>query len=100
MIEVSAGQLQQAIEAQHYCWARFARIASLSLEFEGQAAWKGAVHVLDLEDRPSASCAYAWSSPIEGSNKRRFYAVLHLPPIESAAVALRAAIVADYRRKG
>jgi hypothetical protein len=40
--------------------------------------------------------AYAWSS-IEGSDKHRFYAVLHVPPISSPADAVRAAIVADYR---
>jgi hypothetical protein len=29
-----------------------------------------------LEGHPKATRAYAWSSPIEGSDKRRFYAVL------------------------
>ncbi len=41
--------------------------------------------------------AYAWSSPIEGSNKRRFYAVLHIPPIDSPLQAVRAAIVAEHQ---
>jgi hypothetical protein len=48
---------------------------------------------------PTASRAYAWSSPIEGSDKRRFFAVLHQGPIKSPADAVRAAIVAERRQK-
>jgi hypothetical protein len=33
---------------------------------------------------------------VEGSAKRRFFAVLHIPPIDSPAAALRAAIVAEH----
>ena len=29
-------------------------------------------HAFDLEGHPKATKAYAWSSPIEGSDKRRF----------------------------
>jgi hypothetical protein len=42
------------------------------------------VHVFDLVGHPTASRAYAWSSPIEGSEKRRFFVVLHLSPITSS----------------
>jgi hypothetical protein len=45
----------------------------------------------------AAKRAYAWSSPIEGSDKRRFFAVLHVPPITSPLDAVRAAIVAEQR---
>jgi hypothetical protein len=44
--------------------------------------WRGA-HVFDLKENPKANRAYAWSSPIEGSDKRRFFAVLHLGAIKS-----------------
>jgi hypothetical protein len=66
--------------------------------FEGQLVWEGLVHVFELKGHPTATRAYAWSSPIEGSTKRRFYAVLHVPPISSPADAVRAAIVEEYRR--
>ena len=36
-----------------------------------------------MTDNPKATRAYAWSSPIEGSDKRRFFAVLHLSEIRS-----------------
>jgi hypothetical protein len=55
------------------------------------------VHVFDLTGHPKPAKAYAWSSPIEGSDKRGFFAVLYLPPITSPGEAVLAAIVAEQR---
>ncbi len=66
--------------------------------FEGKTVWEGVVHVFDLEGHPRATRAYAWSSPVEGSDKRRFYAVLHLGGIRSPLDAVRAAIVTERRQ--
>ena len=57
------------------------------------------VHVFDLAGNPNATRAYAWSSPIEGSDKRRFFAVLHIGAIRSPVDAVRAAIVAEHRAR-
>jgi hypothetical protein len=65
--------------------------------FNGQTVWEGVVHVFDLAGHPKATRAYAWSSPIEGSDKRRFFAVLHIGAIKSPADAVRAAIVAEHK---
>jgi hypothetical protein len=67
--------------------------------FEDKTVWDGVVHVFTVHGHPKAKKAYAWSSPIEGSDKRRFFAVLHLPPITSPVEAVRAAIVAEQRAK-
>ncbi len=40
---------------------------------------------------------YPWSSPIEGSEKRKFYAVLHYPRVDSPEKAVRASIIKDFR---
>jgi hypothetical protein len=48
----------------------------------GQTVWEGVVHVFDLAGHSKATRAYAWSSPIEGSDKRRFFAVLHMGAID------------------
>ena len=53
------------------------------------------MHVFDLEGHPRATRAYAWSSRVEGSERRRFYAVLHLRGIRSPLDAVRAAIGAE-----
>ena len=81
----------------HDCRAQLREVVAVSEAFRGGPVWQGLVHVFDLEGHPTATRAYAWSSPIEGSDKRRFYAVLHLPPITSPADAVRAAIVADQK---
>src|SRR5215470_501823 len=95
--EVEAAQLQRAVEGQHGGKAVLVSVEPVKETFMGQTVWEGAVHVFDLEGHPKATRAYAWSSPIEGSNKRRFYAVLHLGGIRSPLDAVRAAIVAEHR---
>jgi hypothetical protein len=97
---VDAAELKNAIERMHDCRAQLHEIVTVYEQFQGRPVWEGIVHVFDLEAHPTATRAYAWSSPIEGSDKRRFYAVLHVPPISSPADAVRAAIVADWKATG
>ena len=99
MPDVSPDQLKQAIEGQHGGKALLADVLPVKEVFRGQTVWEGLVHVFDLEGHPKATRAYAWSSPIEGSDKRRFYAVLHLGGIRSPLDAVRAAIVAERKAK-
>jgi hypothetical protein len=87
-----------AIERMHGGATRFSQSAPVRETFEGKPVWEGVVHVFDLTGHPTATRAYAWSSPIEGSTKRRFFAVLHQPPVDSPQAAVRAAIVAEHRR--
>jgi hypothetical protein len=97
VIEVDDRQLKEAIEVQHGGMATLVHAVSVKEIFEGQTVWEGVVHVFDLDGHPTATRAYAWSSPIEGSTKRRFFAVLHIPPIVSPLDAVRAAIIAEHR---
>lgn len=91
--------LKAAIERQHGGRAIFAQSVPVTETHDGQTVWEGVVHVFDLASHPKATRAYAWSSPIEGSDKRRFFAVLHMGSIKSPADAVRAAIVAEHRAK-
>lgn len=75
----------------------YTRRSNLAWDLKGESVWEGVVHVFDLEGHPQATRAYAWSSPVEGSTKRRFFAALHIPPITSPLDAVRAAIVAEQR---
>src|SRR5207244_12636072 len=84
----------------HHCSARLAQSVPVTETHDGKTVWEGLVHVFDLEGHPTATRAYAWSSPIEGSDKRRFFAVLHLPPITSPVDAVRAAIVQEQKLGG
>ncbi len=89
--------LATAIERQHGGTATHVQSVPVKETFAGQTVWEGVVEVFDLDDHPRATRAYAWSSPIEGSDKRRFFAILLLGGIRSPADAVRAAIVAEAR---
>src|SRR3984885_14618905 len=92
-------ELQRAVERMHTCKATLSQSVPVSETFEGKTVWEGVVHVFDLKGHMTATRAYAWSSPIEGSDKRRFFAVLHEGPVKSPADAVRAAIVVEQRAK-
>jgi hypothetical protein len=91
------GELRCAVESLHHCHAKLVQMVPVREEFLGQVVWDGMVHVFDLEGHPKATRAYAWSSPIEGSEKRRFFAVLQLGAIKTPLDAVRAAIVAEHK---
>lgn|SRR5690348_10225061 len=98
-MDVSEDQLRRVVEDQHGGKAVLAGIEPVKETFQGKIVWESRVHVFDLEVRPKATRAYAWSSPIKGSNNRRFYAVLHLGGIRSPLDAVRAAIVAERKKQ-
>jgi hypothetical protein len=97
MTEIEADQLKQAVESMHSGTATLAQSVPVHEVFEGEMVWEGVVHVFDLAGHPKATRDYAWSSPIEGTTKRRFFAVLHTERINSPLEAVRAAIVAENR---
>ena len=99
MKERAIEELQETVERMHDCRARLREVVLVSEAFQGQSVWEGVVHVFDLEGHPTASLCYAWSSPVEGSERRRFYAVLHKPPVTTPANAVRDAIVQEYRER-
>ena len=85
------------VEVQHGCRAVHRDIIRVREEYEGEAVWEGEVYVFDLTDHPTAEVAYGWSDPVPGTDRRRFYAVLHTGPVDSPEKAVRAAIVSEYR---
>jgi len=99
MIEVSADELRKAVEATHGCPASFKEAVRVTETFNGQMVWDGIVHMFTV-DHPKTTVCYSWSSPVDGSNRRRFYAVLGVPPVNSAKDAVRAAIVAEHGARG
>jgi hypothetical protein len=91
--------LESAVENMHGGTATLSQSVPVRETFQGKTVWEGVVHVFDLAGHPTATRAYAWSSPIEGSTKRRFFAVLHTARINSPLEAVRAAIVAEHRAR-
>jgi hypothetical protein len=63
------------------------------------AMWEGVVEVFALHRRPKATRAYAWSHDTDGP-KKRHVTVLHVAPITSAVMTVRAAILQEQRNLG
>ena len=76
--------LRQSIEALHECTAAHEAVP-VSESLQGPPGWEGVVHTFSLI--------------IEGSEKRKIYAVLEVPPVVTAVDAVRAAIIAEHREK-
>jgi hypothetical protein len=90
--------LVDAIRDMHDCEATWVESVPVHEVFQGATVWEGEVQVFDVAGHPTATRCYAWSHATEGT-KRRFYAVLHVPPVDSPAAAVRASVVADARAK-
>ena len=88
---------RSAVVGLHGCKATHAESVRVEEDFQGQRVWEGYVHVFNLEGHASASVAYSWSYPIEGSEKRGFVAVLGGGKINSPVAAVRAGIVQQLK---
>lgn len=97
MTEISSDQLQRTVERMHGGKARLLQPVPVKETHQGATVWEGVVHVFELTGHATAPRAYAWSSLLEGSEKRRFYAVLHDGPVTGPVEAVRAAIVAESK---
>jgi hypothetical protein len=97
MISHMEPELKNAIECLHGGTASFIEDVLVVEKFGDKTVWRGSVSVYDLRGHPKATRAYAWSSPIEGSTQRRYYAVLHIPPVDSPEKAVRASIARDHQ---
>ncbi len=69
--------------------------------FQEVIVWEGVVEVFDLHGHPQAPKVCAWSHEMDGSQKsKRHVTVLHVEPVTSAAKAVRAAIIQEFRERG
>ena len=94
MEDVSVDQLKRVIEIQHGGTGTFLQSVRVHKSSANPAVWDGIVHVFNLTGNPKAKRAYAWASPIAGSNKPRYFAVLQQGRIKGPAEAVKAAVAA------
>ncbi|MDP2644197.1 MAG: hypothetical protein Q8P24_04610 [Desulfobacterales bacterium] len=93
--ETTQEALKKAIFDLHGCKSKWLESAPVKETFEGEAVWEGTVQVFELIDHPTAKKAYAWSYLVDDSGQRKFFAVLHQGPINSAVNAVKASIVSE-----
>ncbi|SRR5260370_23738395 len=88
--------LIEAFRHMHGCEASWIESVQVIETFQGATIWQGDVQVFELTGHPSATRGYAWSEPTTGT-KRRFFVVLHVPPIDSPQKAVQGSIAADIK---
>jgi hypothetical protein len=93
------GDLKRAVEYTCACKASYMGQVAMIEKYGEKTIWKGIVYIFRIIGHPQTDICYAWSSPMEGSSKRRYYTVLKIPPIDSPEKAVRAALVRDYKQE-
>jgi hypothetical protein len=97
--DVSVDELREAVEHMHGVPARFVEAVEVDERFNGDVVWQGEVKVFDLAGHPSgATRAYAWSYRTDGT-RRKFKAVLGVPPVDGPVMAVRASILAEAEKR-
>jgi hypothetical protein len=94
-----AGQeaLRDAIQHMYGLRSEWIESQPLRETFEGVLVWEGEIQVFAVE-HPKAARAYAWSHAVGETGRRKFFAVLGIPPVNSAIDALRASIASGQNR--
>lgn len=92
-------ELRDVIKRLHGAEATHVESVAVKETFRGKTVWEGIVEVFDLTGHPTAHRAYAWAHDGEHP-KESSVAVLHKAPITSAAAAVRAALIQEYRSLG
>jgi hypothetical protein len=89
-------ELRDVIKRLHGSDASHVATVPVRETFKGQTVWEGEVEVFDLLDHPHASRVYAWSHEVDADKPKRHVTVLHIAPITSPELAVRAAIIQQF----
>lgn len=91
-------ELADVIKHLHGGKAAHVETVAVKEVHQGQTVWEGEVEVFDLDGHPKASRVYAWAHETDDADKpKRHVTVLHIPPVVSPVLAVRASIIQDYR---
>lgn len=91
-------ELRDAIRRLHGVESKHVESVPVKEMFEGKTVWEGTVDVFELVGHPKASRVYAWSHDTDDPKKpRRHVTVLQIHPVTSPILAVRAAIVQEFR---
>jgi hypothetical protein len=92
-------ELRETIRKLHGARAKHTKSVPVKEVFQGQTVWDDDVEVFELKGHPKTNKAYAWAHDTEDPlQPKRQVTVLHIPPVTSPELAVRAAIVQEYRK--
>lgn len=89
-------ELKDAIRRLHGVESEFVETVPVVEEFEGRTMWDGEVSVFRVSGHDQTDTAYAWAD--RAGDKKRYVAVLKMPPVESPETAVKAVIIASIKR--
>lgn len=87
----------KAIRDLHGCGSDFCAAVWVREEFDDALVWEGVVMVYALRRHPEARTCFAWATPVPGTSRVEYVAVLLKPPIASAEDAVRAYVASRAR---
>jgi hypothetical protein len=90
-------ELRDVIKRLHGVESTHVGSVPIKETFQGKTVWEGIVEVFDLHDHPKAPRIYAWAYETDNPKKPKHVTVLHMGPVTSALLAVRAAIVEEFR---
>jgi hypothetical protein len=90
-------ELRDVIKHLHGVESSHLESVPIKETFEGKTVWEGLVEVFELHDHPKAPKVYAWAYETDNPKKPRHVTVLHMGPVTSPLLAVRAAIVKEFR---
>ena len=90
-------ELRDVIRHLHGVESSHVESVPIKEEFQGRTVWEGIVEVFDLKGHAKAPRAYAWAYETDNPKRPRHVVVLHLGPVTSPLLAVRAAIVQEFR---
>jgi hypothetical protein len=91
-------KLREVIRHLHGVEATHVESVPIKEVWQGKTIWEGVVEVFDITGHPTAPRVYAWAHDTDNPKKpRRNVTVLHIPPVVSPLLAVRAALVQEAR---
>ena len=91
-------ELRDVIRRLHGAEPKHIKSVPVKETYQGQTVWDGVVEVFELSGHPKAPRVYAWSHDTDDPTKpKNHVTVLHIAPVLSAAMAVRAAIREEFR---
>jgi hypothetical protein len=91
-------ELRDVIRRLHGVDSKHVASVPVKETFQGRTVWDGCVEVFELIEHRTASKLYAWSHATDDpDNPKRHVTVLHSELITSPLLAVRAAIIQEFK---
>jgi hypothetical protein len=90
-------ELRDVIRHLHGVESKHVESVPIKETFQGKTVWEGIVEVFELIGHAKAPKVYAWAYETDNPKKPKHVLVLHLGPVTSPLLAVRAAIVKEFR---